>query len=57
MANVTGLEDEENDPVNGSNHRVEGKSSGVEVVQVPDSSADGVAIVRRVGGVVDGGDE
>lgn len=57
VANVTALEDEEHDPVDGGDYGVHGESAGVERVLVPDTLADSEAILGRVDGIVDGHDD
>lgn len=57
VSDVAGLEDEEDDPVDVGKYGVDGESCRVEVVLVPDTLADGVAIGGRVDVVVDGDDD
>jgi len=57
VANVTSLEEEEDNPVDGGDGRVQAESSGVHVVLLPDRSVSRVAIFGTADGVVNGDDE
>lgn len=57
VAYVTSLEDEEENPVDGGDGGIQGKGRAIQSIQVPEASANVVAIVRLVQGVVDGDDD
>lgn len=57
VRNVAELEDEENDPVNVTEDGAHGKCRSVQVVLVPDTAADGEAILGLVEDIVDGDDD
>lgn len=57
VGDVAELHDEEDDPVDVGKDTVHGERGRVEVVLIPDTLADGVAILGRVHIVVDGNDD
>lgn len=57
MADVPSLEDEEDNPVDGGDDRVQSESGAVHVVLLPDLSVSSVAVVRTVESIVNGDDQ
>lgn len=57
VANVTSLENEQDNPVDGSDDWVQSESSAVHVVLLPDLSVSRVAIIGTVEGVIDSDNE
>jgi hypothetical protein len=57
MSDVTSLEDEEDNPVDGGDDWVQSESSAVHVVLFPDLSVSSVAIVGTMKGIVNGDDK
>jgi hypothetical protein len=53
VANVTSLENEQDNPVDGSDDWVQSESSAVHMVLLPDLSVSRVAIIGTVEGVID----
>jgi len=55
VANVSDLENEQNNPVDGGNDRVQGKCSVMSPILTPNRTTDILSIVRLVNSIVDGG--